>query len=95
MPCLRFTKNIPPVELVSGANMMEALLNAGLPVASSCHGDGVCGKCRVRIVSGAENLTKIGAVEELAHDRLKWAREFRLSCQAQVLGDVVIDTTYW
>jgi 2Fe-2S ferredoxin len=95
MPCIRFKKNIPHVEVESGANLMEALLKAGLPVASSCHGDGVCGKCRVLIISGAENLSTVGAVEELAHDRLKWAREYRLSCQVQVLGDVVIDTSYW
>ncbi len=74
---------------------MKALLAAGLPVASSCHGDGVCGKCRVQVLSGAENLSKVGTVEELVRDRLKTPRDYRLSCQAQVLGDVVIDTSYW
>lgn len=74
---------------------MDELLLAGLPVASSCHGDGICGKCRIRIIAGAENLSKQNAVEELVRERLKIAKEYRISCQTQVNGDIVIDTAYW
>lgn len=95
MPIIRFVKNYPPLEVAAGANLMEQLLLAAIPVASSCHGDGVCAKCRVQVVQGAENLSKINAVEELVRDRLKIAREYRLSCQATILGDVLIDTAYW
>lgn len=95
MPVIRFAKNIKEITVASGANLMQELLRAGLPVASSCHGDGICGKCRVRVVSGAENLSKIGSLEQLLRDRLLVPREFRISCQTQVLGDIVIDTTYW
>jgi 2Fe-2S ferredoxin len=95
MPFIRFVKKIPELSVTMGANLMDELLLAGLPVASSCHGDGICAKCRVRVVSGAENLSKIGAIEEIVRDRLKIPREYRVSCQTQVLGDVVIDTSYW
>ena len=95
MPIIRFVKNFPPLEVATGANLMEELLRANLPVASSCHGDGVCGKCRVQVVQGAENLSKIAAVEELVRDRMKMAKDYRLSCQAAVLGDLRIDTAYW
>lgn len=95
MPIIRFVKNIPPREVAYGANLMEELLLAGLPVASSCHGDGICGKCRVRVIKGAENLSKIGPLEQMLRDRLKVPVEFRISCQCQVLGDIEIDTTYW
>lgn len=74
---------------------MEALLKAGLPVASSCHGDGICGKCRIHIVSGSENLTKINPIEQIVRDRLRVPPEFRISCQTRVLGDITIDTSYW
>lgn len=95
MPIIRFVKNYPPLEVATGANLMEQLLLASIPVASSCHGDGVCAKCRIQVVQGAENLSKINAVEELVRDRFKIAREFRLSCQTAILGDMLIDTAYW
>lgn len=95
MPVIRFEKELPELKVESGANLMEELLRAGLPVASSCHGDGICGKCRVRLVRGAENLSKIGSLEQIVRDRLPVPQDFRISCQSQVLGDITIDTTYW
>ena len=95
MATIQFTKKIPAITVVEGANLMDTLLNAGLPVASSCHGDGICGKCRVRVVKGAENLSKKEGLEVILHDRLKIPVGFRISCQTQVFGDIEIDTTYW
>lgn len=74
---------------------MEHLLAAGRPVASSCRGDGICGKCRVNVLEGKENLSPIEPLERLAHERLKLPQGVRLSCQARVRGDVTIDTSYW
>ena len=95
MPVIRFSKNIPEFEVEHGANLMQALLKAGLPVASSCLGDGVCAKCRIIIIKGHEHLSPINALETLLRDRLKIAKEFRISCQTQVLGDIQIDASYW
>ncbi len=74
---------------------MRALLAHGLPVASSCHGEGVCSKCRVRILAGAENLSPESTLEHDLKLRQNVSREFRISCQTCVLNDIVIDTTYW
>jgi ferredoxin, 2Fe-2S len=95
MPTIRFIRKFPELQVESGAILMEELLRANLPVASSCHGDGICGKCRIRIVSGAENLSPIAAAEQILRERLKVPSEYRISCQTQVLGDIVIDTAYW
>lgn len=95
MPTIRFVKNYPDLQVETGAVLMKELLKAGLPVASSCHGDGICGKCRIQIVRGSENLSKINALETLVRERLKVPREYRISCQTQVLGDITIDTSYW
>lgn len=92
---IRFVKNYPPIEVPVGANLMQSLLGAGLPVASSCHGDGVCAKCRIEIVAGAENLSRIEPLEQSLIDRLRIPREKRLACQTRVLGDITIDTGYW
>ncbi len=95
MPTIRFVKPYPEIQVSSGAQLMQELLKAGLPVASSCHGDGICGKCRIVVIEGSENLSQINALENLVRERLKVPREYRISCQTLVLGDITIDTSYW
>lgn len=74
---------------------MRSLLEAHLPVASSCHGDGICAKCRIVIIEGMDHLSPINTTEELLRDRLRIPRDVRISCQTQVFGDIVVDATYW
>jgi 2Fe-2S ferredoxin len=95
MPNIRFLKNRDPLTVEAGANLMKSLLEAGLPVASSCHGDGICAKCRIQIIEGAENLSQVNPREQMLRDRLRIAREYRISCQTLVLGDITVDATYW
>lgn len=95
MPVIRFVKDKPDIVVEKGAFLMKSLLDAGLPVASSCHGDGVCAKCRIIIVEGSENLSPVNSVEQMLRDRLKIPREMRISCQTQVLGDIRVDASYW
>ncbi|NJL24074.1 MAG: (2Fe-2S)-binding protein [Calothrix sp. SM1_5_4] len=96
MPTIRFVKNLAEIHVEEGATLMTALLKAGLPVASSCHGDGVCAKCRIVILSGSENLSKVESGRtEFCRDRLRIPREVRISCQTRVLGDIVVDAGYW
>ena len=85
----------PEIEVPVGSNLMQALLDAGLPVASSCRGEGVCAKCRVEIVSGVRNLGPENELEKFLRERHSIEREIRVSCQVTVLGDIVVDTTYW
>ena len=95
MAKISFTKPFPVIEVAKGENLMQALIKNGLPVASSCYGDGVCGKCRLEILSGKENLSPINDNEKLVRERLNLAKEVRLSCQTTVEGDVTVDATYW
>jgi 2Fe-2S ferredoxin len=95
MPKIKFAKPIPEIEVECGAPLMASLLAAGLPVASSCHGDGICAKCRLQILEGHESLSPPNALETALRDRLRFPRTTRLSCQAAVLGDVCVDASYW
>lgn len=74
---------------------MTALLDAGLPVASSCSGDGVCGKCKVQIIEGNENLSAPHETELFLKEKNSIPKENRISCQVQVLGPIKVDTSYW
>lgn len=95
MPKIEFVKSRPALDVTHGANLMQALLAHEIPVASSCRGDGVCAKCRIRIVEGAKNLSPETEIEAMRRDQFDFDRDERLSCQAEVLGDIKIDTPYW
>lgn len=83
------------LEVTPGANLMQCLLQEGIPVASSCYGDGVCGKCRLEILQGAENLSPPTDLEKFLKERYRLSENIRISCQAIVNGDVTVDATYW
>jgi ferredoxin len=67
--------------------LLDVARRAGAPIGNSCGGIGVCNRCRVRIVDGADNLTP--------RTRFESDAEQRLACQAIVLGDCTITTSYW
>ncbi len=95
MPLIRFRKPRPEIEVPAGTNLMQALLGQGIPVASSCRGDGVCAKCRVEVVEGNRNLSKENDLEKFLRDRHQIERNYRISCQVTVEGDVTVDAGYW
>jgi ferredoxin, 2Fe-2S len=76
--------------------LMDALLAHGLPVASSCGGDGVCTKCRlhVRPLSAssvnAPSKFEIGLLKKIGA-----SNDERISCQTKVLGLIEVDADYW
>lgn len=74
---------------------MQALLDGGLPVASSCSGDGVCAKCKVQVLEGMENLSSENETESFLRESKNLPQDQRVSCQVEVLGDILISTTYW
>lgn len=100
MPKIGFFKTPDEIEVRSGANLMKTLLEAGKPVASSCYGKGICTKCRVKVIENPDGLSKPNALEAATRLRVAGSAtelkgDERLSCQAKVVGDVYIDTTYW
>lgn len=86
-----------PLGTAAAARDDETLLDvarrAGAPLGNSCGGVGVCARCKVRLVAGAENLTAPTSVEQ------RFSKGFvegeRMACQAVVTGDCTVTTTYW
>lgn len=78
-----------------GEILMTALIRQGVPVASSCQGDAVCAKCRIKVLEGAENLSPPGPDEEFLLERENIPAGMRISCQCKVLGDISVDAAYW
>ena len=85
-----------------GTPVLEAARELGVDIASICGGRGLCGRCQVLcsegdfpkhgIVSRQEHLSPFTATERSYGDRRKpLAPGRRLSCQATVQGNLVID----
>ena len=95
MPVIRFAKPRPELQISAGENLMQALLAAGLPVASTCGGDAVCAKCGIHIVAGAENLSPPSEREIFLKEQNNLRGSVRISCQILVWGDIIVDAGYW
>ena len=84
-----------------GTPVLDAARELGVYVESVCGGRGICGRCQISvsegqfakhgITSSAENLTEIEATEARYRRLRPIAEDRRLSCQAKVMGDLVVD----
>jgi 2Fe-2S ferredoxin len=95
MPKIKLAKSGRILEAPMGANLFAFLNDMGVPVASSCGGEGVCTKCLVNVLEGQENLTIENELEIDMRDIHDSPRSYRMSCQTEVNGDITIDTEYW
>jgi len=85
----QFHDQVQTVQATPGATLSQALQDSGLRVRTGCSGNGACGLCRVRVVTGwvspatpEESLTLGSALTEAS---------VRLACQVIPLGDVEIE----
>lgn len=94
---ISFLKDKKIINCAKGENLMRTLLQNSVPVASSCKGDAVCGKCKLIVCKGAENLSMPTQDESslARRENIQLDQFFRYSCQVQVLGDIQIDAPYW
>ena len=95
MPKIQFKKDFLAIEVESGDNLMQSLLAADRPVASSCYGRGICSKCRIQVIAGMENLNAESSLEKELKEKNQLKEDMRISCQCSVNGDILIDTSYW
>lgn len=88
------------MEVPSGTILFEALREADIPIASSCQGELVCGRCKIKVLSGQENLSEMTTDEMRMNVRLSWENEskkiVRAACGARIMeGTVELSTDYW
>lgn len=85
-----------------GTKVLDAARSLGVDLDSVCGGRGLCGRCQVTVAIGdfakheilcrSENLSALTSVERCYSDRrTRLANGRRLSCQAEIHGDLVID----
>ena len=85
-----------------GTRLLDAARSIGVDVDSVCGGRGLCGRCRVICMDGdfakhainsrAAHLSAVSEIEaRYSERRRKLEHNHRLSCQAVIRGDLVVD----
>lgn len=92
---MRFLPSGRCVRVARGTPLIAAVRRAALPVASACGADGLCGRCGLRVVAGADALAPESADERDAKLRNRVDPELRLACRTPVLADLEVTAPYW
>jgi uncharacterized 2Fe-2S/4Fe-4S cluster protein (DUF4445 family) len=79
MPIVTFHPNGKSIEAPSGAILLDVIHKAGIGLDASCGGEGICGKCLVRIKAG-----NIGNDPSELLSALQKAQGFALACKSRI-----------
>lgn len=74
------------IEAGDGDTLLKAARHGGVHINASCGGAGVCGKCKVTLLSGS---VEGGHGKHLTES--EWAEGKRMACTALVRGDLTVD----
>ena len=84
------------VSVEPGETLFSALRRADQPIASSCGGDLVCGRCVVNVLEGQDGLDNPGSAEQRTLIRQDAGPSERLACALEPRAPgLVIGTGYW
>lgn len=89
MPLVEFHPGGVKVNVEKGSTILYAIQKAGIPFASYCGGLGACGKCKIVVTGGLENINKLTKSELKLLDQRGLMENIRLACQAKIEGDYV------
>lgn len=84
MKTIQFLPDQVSITVEEGENLLAAAAKAGVYINAYCGGDGVCGKCKVKIEQGEVTSGKA----RLKND--DYAAGIRLACQSTVKNDLVV-----
>ncbi len=93
MPTVRFLPKNTGIEVPKGTRLIDAIRQAGLPIARACGDDLICAKCHVEILQGS--VTREAPIETDVKARNQIEPKFRLACAIRVHDDLTLTTTYW
>ena len=83
-----FLPNQKSIEIQRGTSLLEASQRADVFVNNLCGGEGVCGECRVHILTG-ERQSSDRASAFFSQEEIE--KGFVLACQTKVLSDLEVE----
>lgn len=78
------TVNVP-----AGIRVIDVSEKVGSGIVYGCR-EGDCGTCMMEVMKGMENLSVPSVLEDKILRENMAGKQFRLACQAQVIGDVTV-----
>lgn len=90
MPKTYYLPDQREIEVPEGSTILQASLDAGIPVAHACGGTARCSTCRVMIVEGLDHCSPPTAEEYALTQRMHFASSMRLACQTTATGPLVL-----
>ncbi len=75
------------IECKEGAVLLKVLLKNGYDINAYCGGEGICGKCKVKLKGDIKEPSK---VEQKYLDQKELNKGYRLSCQYEVESDLQV-----
>ncbi len=72
------------IRVDKGENLLSAAAEAGVYIHAYCGGDGVCGKCKIRVDKGEVRSNKANLKQE------DWEQGYRLACLSSVQSDLTV-----
>ncbi|HEX2522209.1 MAG TPA: 2Fe-2S iron-sulfur cluster-binding protein [Terriglobia bacterium] len=95
MPTVRILPDSVTVEVKAGTSLLASASAGGVELMRSCGGIGACTSCRVQILEGQDRLSPMGTAEAEQLRESGILRTHRLSCQALVFGNVIVERPRW
>ncbi|WP_245583070.1 2Fe-2S iron-sulfur cluster-binding protein [Paenibacillus daejeonensis] len=89
VPTVTFQTSGKSIEVEKESNLLRTSIRYEGSVPYKC-GGGLCGTCKVRIVEGQDNLSRIMKKEVARLGQEKLDEGYRLACQTFISGDVTI-----
>lgn len=74
------------IETMAGNNLLEVARGANVVIDAPCSGNGGCGKCKVRYISGELHYQKTLHISDE-----DYADGWRLACRSTIEGDVTVE----
>ncbi len=82
---VKFLPDNISITVEHGENLLNAAANAGVFIQAFCGGEGVCGKCRIKLEKGEDSSTQTDSLNHKDH-----TEGYRLACQTKVVSDLVV-----
>ena len=82
-------------QVPTGISILALAKRLNIEIDHYCGGQCSCGTCRINVVNGADNLSRMQGMEEMVLGAANIQKGSRLSCQARVIGPVEIQIPRW
>ncbi len=83
------------IRVPAGTSLLEAARRAVLPVASACGAGGICARCGLDILEGAEGPPAESERETDIKSANRVDEDLRLACRIRLECDLVVTARYW